>query len=117
MTGLPPTLSIGFGIRCVWGRSRVPLPARGMMTFMASASWRARPLATVLVPEPHDVVEVRRRGLEHVAIGDRHHLVDGAGRDAERLAGPELHVLQLPRSLDPALQLHAVAQLTAQQVH
>ena len=33
MTGCPATRSIGLGTTCVCGRSRVPLPASGMMTF------------------------------------------------------------------------------------
>ena len=33
MTGRPATRSIGLGVTCVCGRSRVPFPASGMMTF------------------------------------------------------------------------------------
>jgi ABC-2 type transport system permease protein len=33
------TFSIGFGTTWVWGRSRVPLPASGMITFMAAECW------------------------------------------------------------------------------
>ena len=35
ITGLPATLSIGFGVMCVCGRRRVPFPASGMITFIA----------------------------------------------------------------------------------
>src|SRR5687767_7122366 len=122
MTGLPPTLSIGLGIRCVCGRRRVPLPASGMITFIAWSSWaypswRARAFAPVLVLEAHDVVEVRRGRLEHVAVGDRDHLVDRVRRDAERLAGLEPLVDQLARAVHAALQLHAVGELTGEEVH
>jgi CO/xanthine dehydrogenase Mo-binding subunit len=33
------TFTIGFGTTWVWGRSRVPLPASGMITFMAAGCW------------------------------------------------------------------------------
>ena len=39
------------------------------------------------------------RRFEHVAVGDRLHVVDGARRDAERLARLELHVLAARRSV------------------
>src|SRR5919109_5383271 len=96
ITGLPATLSIGFGVTCVCGRSRVPFPASGMMTFMVRVSLRcACPLSPVTVAEPHDVVEVWRGGLEHVAVRHRLHVVNGARRDPERLPDLEPHVLQL----------------------
>src|SRR5215207_4488689 len=95
ITGLPATFSIGFGVMCVCGRRRVPFPASGMMTFMRRSSWRAGPLAPVTVLEPHDVVELGGRRLEHVAVGDGLHVVNRARRDAERVAHREPHVGQL----------------------
>src|SRR5438874_938875 len=47
---------MGFGVMCVCGRSRVPFPASGMMTFM-QPSWCARSLASVTVLDAHDVGE------------------------------------------------------------
>src|SRR5438132_1277627 len=38
MTGRPATRTRGFGTRLVSGRSRVPFPARGTMTFMSHPS-------------------------------------------------------------------------------
>src|SRR5919199_4559854 len=113
ITGLPATLSIGLGVTCVCGRSRVPFPASGMMTFMVPVSLRcACPFSSVAVAEPHDVVQVRRGGLEHVAVRHRLHVVDGARRDAERLPDLELHILQLLA----AVELHPVDHLPRQQV-
>src|SRR5919199_178566 len=116
ITGLPAMRSIGFGVTCVCGRRRVPFPASGMMTFIASPScrsWCAGPLAPVAVAEAHDVVEVGRRRLEHVAVRHRLHLVDRARRDAERVADPQPHVRQVPL----AVALHAVDDLAAEEVN
>src|SRR5688572_16362080 len=104
ITGLPATLSIGFGVMCVCGRSRVPLPASGMITFMwwtSRGSWRAGAFSSVAILETNDVVELRRARLEHVAIGDRLHVVHGPRRYAERLPCLELHVTHLAIDLDP----------------
>src|SRR5581483_6880207 len=115
MTGLPAILSIGLGVMCVCGRRRVPLPANGMMTFISwfrgLPSWCVRSLASVTVLEPHDVVEVRRRHLENVAIRDCFHLMDGAGRDPKGLADLKLHVHR------PIVLPHAVDELSGQQIH
>src|SRR4051812_48892105 len=89
ITGFPATLSIGFGVTCVCGRSRVPFPASGMMTFIvpvSRASWCAGPFAAVPVAQADDVVEVWRRRLEHVAVGDRFHLVHRPRLVPERFA-------------------------------
>src|SRR5213592_4203208 len=67
MTGRPATRTRGFGTRLVSGRSRVPFPARGTMTFMSHPS--------VAVFEPHHVVDFGSRGLE---------LVDHLRLDVER---------------------------------
>src|SRR6185312_4310486 len=96
----------------VCGRSLVPLPASGMTTFMrlCLCSWRVRSLASVTVLESYDVVEVRSRDLENVAIGDGFHLMYCTGRDAERFADPESDVdgfFVLP---------HAIDQLTGQEI-
>src|SRR5512144_1709698 len=95
ITGLPATFNIGFGVMCVCGRRRVPFPASGMMTFMRRSSWRAGSLPPVAVLETHHVVELGRGRLEHVAVGDGLHVVNRAGRDAERVSHPEPHVLHL----------------------
>src|SRR2546427_4682977 len=58
MTGRPATRTRGLGTRLVSGRSRVPFPARGTMTFMSHPS--------VAVFEPHHVVDFGSRGLEQV---------------------------------------------------
>src|SRR5689334_24776443 len=97
ITGLPATLSIGFGVMYVCGRSRVPLPASGMMTFMPRASWgicracvggalsrRARAFASVASLNSHDVIELGSARLEHVVVGDGFHVVHGSWRYAER---------------------------------
>src|SRR2546430_2479260 len=58
MTGRPATRTRGFGTRLVSGKSRVPFPARGTMTFMSHPS--------VAVFEPHHIVDFASRGLEQV---------------------------------------------------
>src|SRR3954462_14246380 len=95
ITGLPAILSIGLGVMCVCGRSRVPFPASGMMTFMQPSIWsrwsrRARSLAPVTVLDAHDVVEMRCRHLENVAVGDGFHLVHRARRHVVRLPDRKL---------------------------
>src|SRR6266576_1942798 len=65
MTGRPATRTRGFGTRLVSGRSRVPFPASGTMTFMSHPP--------VAVFEPHDVVDLGRRSLEQVG---RHHRLE-----------------------------------------
>src|SRR3954469_9582332 len=77
ITGRPATFSSGLGTRCVCGRSRVPLPASGMITCMSASS--------VAVLEPDQVVELRRGGLEDVAVHDGFDLVHEPGRDVDRL--------------------------------
>src|ERR1700722_8980303 len=99
ITGLPATLIIGLGVTCVWGRSRVPLPASGMMTFTA-CSRRAGPFASVLVAQTDHIIQVRRRRLQHVAIRDRDHLVHRPRRIVIRLTDCEPHVPQRPIDLD-----------------
>src|SRR5919107_1000036 len=81
ITGRPATLSSGLGTMWVCGRSRVPLPARGMITCISASS--------VAVFQPHEIVELRRRGLEHVAVLHRLDLVDQLGGDVHRFAGLE----------------------------
>src|SRR5207249_2877915 len=76
MTGRPATRTRGFGTRLVSGRSRVPFPARGTMTFMSHPS--------VAVFEPHHVVDFGSRGLEQVGRHHRLELVDHLGLDVER---------------------------------
>src|SRR5687767_10532795 len=71
ITGRPATLSSGLGTRWVCGLSRVPLPASGMITCMSASS--------VTVLEPHEAVELRRGGLENVAVHHRLDLVDQPG--------------------------------------
>src|SRR5688500_12969748 len=113
ITGLPATLSIGLGVMCVCGRRRVPLPASGMITFMSGASrgsWRAGAFSTVTILEANDVVELRGADLQHVAVGDRLHVVHGTRRYAERLSGLELHVAHL------AVDLHPVRELSREQM-
>ena len=53
----------------------------------------AGPLAAVGVLEADDVVELRRRHLDHVDVGDRDHAVHGAGRAVE--VSPRLHAERL----------------------
>src|SRR5690349_9323941 len=125
ITGLPATLSIGFGVMCVCGRKRVPLPASGMITFMTRASavsgvsesecrcvalGRAGALTSVAILEANDVVDLRRADFENVAVGDRFHVMHGAGCDAEGLSGLELHVAHL------AVHLHPVHETAGQEV-
>src|SRR5215207_7511203 len=81
MTGLPATLSIGLGTRWVLGRRRVPFPASGMITCMSASS--------VAVLEPDEVVELRRRCFEHVAVHDGLDLVNESRRNVHRFAGLE----------------------------
>src|SRR6266516_6985584 len=76
MTGRPATRIRGFGTRLVSGRSRVPFPARGTMTFMSHPS--------VAVFEPHHVVDFGSRGLEQVGRHHRLELVDHLRLDVER---------------------------------
>src|SRR5216684_7611450 len=76
MTGRPATRTRGFGTRLVSGRSRVPFPARGTMTFMSHPS--------VAVFEPHHVVDFGSRRLEQVGRYHRLELVDHLGLDVER---------------------------------
>src|SRR5271157_4527285 len=86
-TGRPATLISGLGTRCVSGRSRVPLPASGMMTCTL------RPPVAVL--ESDHVVQMRGGGLEHVGVLQRLELVHHARRHVLRLAGDHLAVHQL----------------------
>src|SRR5881392_491004 len=76
MTGRPATRTRGFGTRLVSGRSRVPFPARGTMTFMSHPS--------VAVFEPHHVVDFGSRGLEQVGRHHRLELVDHLRLDVDR---------------------------------
>ena len=62
--------------------------------------------------ETHDVVQVRRGHFEHVAVGHRFHLMNGARRDAECLADLELDVDAACRRSSS----HAVNQLAGEQV-
>src|SRR3954451_1012720 len=82
--------------------------------------WRGRPLASVPILEPHDVVELRRRHLDDRRVIERRHAVDGAGLEAEvrrrrddllaQHGLPHLSELDLraPRLDVPRLVLHAV---------
>src|SRR5688572_10115101 len=97
ITGRPATLSSGFGTRWVWGRSRVPLPASGMITCMSASS--------VSVLEAHQVVELGRGGLEHVAVHHRLDLVDQLGRNMDRLAGLERSADKRVSGLGPKNEL------------
>src|SRR2546425_9641307 len=76
MTGRPATRTRGLGTSLVSGRSRVPFPARGTMTFMSHPS--------VAVFEPHHVVDFGSRGLEQVGRHHRLELVDHLRLDVER---------------------------------
>src|SRR5438876_8813315 len=76
MTGRPATRTRGLGTRLVSGRSRVPFPARGTMTFMSHPS--------VAVFEPHHVIDFGSRGLEQVGRHHRLELVDHLRLDVER---------------------------------
>src|SRR6266567_2870382 len=75
MTGRPATRTRGLGTRLVSGRSRVPFPASGTMTFMS------HPPVTVF--EPHDVVDLGRRSLEQVGRHHRLELMDQLRFDVE----------------------------------
>src|SRR6267142_908681 len=75
MTGRPATRTRGFGTRLVSGRSRVPLPASGTMTFMSHPS--------VAVFEPDDVVDLGGRSLEQIGRHHRLELVDHFRSDVE----------------------------------
>src|SRR5829696_1671446 len=81
ITGRPATFSMGLGTRCVCGRRRVPFPASGMITCMSASS--------VAVAEPDEVVELRRRCFEHVAVHDGLDLVNEPRRNVHRFAGLE----------------------------
>src|SRR5512146_1006023 len=81
ITGRPATLSSGLGTRCVCGRSRVPFPASGMITCMSASA--------VAVLEPHEVVQLGRGRLEHVAVHDGLDLMYEHRRDVRRLARAE----------------------------
>src|SRR5467141_1910802 len=76
MTGRPATRTRGFGTRLVSGRSRVPFPASGTMTFMS------RP--PVAVFEAHDVVDLGGGSLEQVGRGHGLELMDQLRLDVER---------------------------------
>src|SRR2546430_1587357 len=75
MTGRPATRTRGLGTRLVSGRSRVPFPASGTMTFMSHPP--------VAVFEPHDVVDLGRRSLEQVGRHHRLELMDQLRLDVE----------------------------------
>src|SRR4030095_10015076 len=120
ITGLPATFSIGFGVMCVCGRRRVPLPASGMITFMTGASrrmchgipsWRAGSFSSVAILESDDVVELWRADLEDVAVRDRLHGVHGSRGYAKRLSDLEPHVAHL------AVDLDSVHEVSRQEVH
>src|SRR2546426_6841304 len=76
MTGRPATRTSGFGTRLVSGRSRVPFPASGTMTFMSHPA--------VAVFEPHDVVDLGGGSLEQVGRGHGLELMDQLRLDVER---------------------------------
>src|SRR5215210_2926720 len=78
ITGRPATLSSGLGTRCVCGRSRVPLPASGMITCMSVPS--------VAILEPHQIIQLRRGGLQHVAVHHGLDLVNELRWDVHRVA-------------------------------
>src|SRR6478752_1659709 len=92
---------------CVCGRSRVPFPASGMMTFMQSSKWSrgARAFAPVTVLDAHDVVEVWSRHLENVAVGHGFHLMNRPRRHSIRLADRERHLHRLVVFPDPVDQM------------
>src|SRR2546427_672121 len=75
MTGRPATRTSGFGTRFVSGRSRVPFPASGTMTFTSHPS--------VAVFESDDVVDLGGRGFEQIARDHCLELVDLLGRNME----------------------------------
>src|SRR2546425_8597481 len=100
MTGRPATRTRGFGTRLVSGRSRVPFPARGTMTFMSHPS--------VAVFEPHHVVDFGSRGLEQVGRHHRFELVDHLRLDVER---GSLRHGPLDRSEEHTSELQSLAYL------
>src|SRR4029077_3324407 len=83
MTGRPATCTSGLGTRLVSGRSRVPFPASGTMTFMSHPA--------VAVFEPDHVVDFRGRCLEQIRRHDRLELMDELGLDME--GGAPRHAL------------------------
>src|SRR5882672_12239888 len=93
MTGRPATRTRGFGTRLVSGRSRVPFPASGTMTFMS------RP--PVAVFEPHDVVDLGGGSLEQVGWGHGLELMDQLRLDVERRAPRQRPLDQRIALLDP----------------
>src|SRR5687768_3868740 len=103
ITGRPATLSIGLGTRWVWGRSRVPLPASGMITCISASA--------VAVLESHQIVQLGRGRLEYVAVGDGLDLVNELGGNVRRLPGREPPLLEL------GSRLGAKDELAAQHVH
>jgi hypothetical protein len=68
-------------------------------------SWSAGAFAAVFVGETDDVIEMRRRDLEHIAIGDRLHLVNGLRRHAISLPDLEVHRNELVTLPDPIDEL------------
>src|SRR3954451_17584504 len=110
ITGRPATFNNGLGTRWVWGRSRVPFPASGMITCISPSS--------VSVLETHQIIQLRGTGLEHVTIHHRLDLMDHLGGDVDRLTGLECPGLQaladagskgeLPREYVHRLVLHIV---------
>src|SRR5687767_477283 len=97
MTGRPATLRRGLGTRWVCGRSRVPLPASGMITCISAS--------TVAVLEAHEVVELGSGRLEHVAVYHRLDLVNQLGRYVYRLARLEWPRYQGIAGLSPQGEL------------
>src|SRR5689334_12779037 len=83
MTGRPATCTSGLGTRLVRGRSRVPFPASGTMTFMSHPA--------VAVFEPDHVVDLGGRCLEQIRRHDRLELMDELRLDME--GGSPSHAL------------------------
>src|SRR5690242_5724066 len=101
ITGRPATLIIGFGTRCVCGRSLVPLPASGMITCMSCSP--------VPVLEPDHVVQVVGGRLEDVRRFDRFELVNAPGGNLLGVSGthdPFLQSLQFRRRPAPPVPDH-----------
>src|SRR6266576_414607 len=94
MTGLPATFTSGLGTRLVSGRSRVPLPAIGMMTFMSGHS-------SVAVLETDDVVQLGRGSFQEIGHEDGLELVDLFGGNVKRLAGADALLAQRLALLGP----------------